>query len=186
MAEFDVDNEILKETREIYQRVIESVMTQTSSKFIGISQSYKAEFKRSWIESMNKELEKYKEEKVMIKEVEDVLKAAQAAEVKVEKVEKEEIASPPAAKKAKYESGTLYNDDDDRLSDDDDDDLDDLIKNDDDEKDPDNVIIGVTTGCKTNRGKWKGDILHCVLKRKGHPEALYSKCSCVFDQGGKK
>lgn len=165
-------------TLKLYEKVIESVMSATDSKFTGSSQPYKEAFRREWTEFMKEEFNRYANETEENEENEE--ETSKPITVKEEKEEKEDITVQPAFKKIKINS-----EDDDSLSDDESD-LDDLIKNEADEKDPDNVIIGVTAGCKTNRGKWKGEILNCVLIRKGQPESLYKKFSCVFEQGGKK
>lgn len=192
-----------EKTFRIYLEVIDKVMGATEPKFVGTSQAIKSEFKQKWIKNMKDDLESYTQEDVdeepepkaddkpaqleAVKVVKPEKEEAKEEEKKVEEEVKEkaeenkseESLAPPDPKKAKVAE-------DEEVLSDAGSDLDDLIKNEDDEKDPDCVITGVTTGCKTNRGKWKGDILNCVLQRKGYPETLYSKCSCVFDQGFKK
>lgn len=177
-----------EKTLRVYQEVIDSVMGATEHKFVGTSQAYKVEFRQKWAKIMKEELESYVQEEAEV-EAEEA-KRAEESKVKTEKEVKEEEKdeegiSQPAAKKAKVDKKDDDDVNEEILSDGDDDDDDDLIKKETDEKDPNSVITGVTTGCKTNRGKWKGDILNCVLQRKGYPEILFSKCSCVFNQDGK-
>lgn len=178
------DLKALEDTRSVYTKVIDAVLQKTNERFTGTSQSYKSEFKQKWIRYMKQELVSYMNETSSIGQAPEVVPEAPSTAPVIEKL------MPPPLKKVKAEKAD-GDDGDEGLSSgselsDGDDDLDGLIKKDSDKSDPDNVIIGVTPGCKTNKGKWKGDIMNCVLKRKGHPETIYKKCSCTFELNKKK